>query len=137
MRRFLSLRRDFLSFVVALAFLVAPNVRGATFTAGPVTSTVHFAHTATLLQNGKVLIAGGSDAGATYFNSIDIVDPMSGAMSTKTLSSIRAYHTATLLRNGKVLFAGGYTGTAPTKTAELYDPATDSFSPAGDMNVAR
>src|SRR5438105_707186 len=45
-----------------------------------------------------------------------------------SMSTARAFHTATLLPNGKVLVAGG--DAAPT-SAELYDPATGTWSPTG------
>src|SRR6266478_6194190 len=54
-----------------------------------------------------------------------------------SMSSARYFHTATLLGNGKVLIAGGSGpvtgGFGTTKSAELYDPATGTFTPVGDM----
>jgi hypothetical protein len=66
-------------------------------------------HTATLLPNGKVLIAGGY--GGSYLASAELYDPASGTFSaTGSLAAARDSHTATLLPNGKVLIAGGYSG---------------------------
>src|SRR5438128_5382587 len=68
-------------------------------------------HTATLLQNGKVLIAGGQDnAAVTHFiASAEIFDPSSQTFSqTGSLVKARRGHTATLLSNGNVLIAGGF-----------------------------
>src|SRR5690348_633151 len=68
------------------------------------------AHTATLLRNGKVLVAGGSSTQVGDLNSAEIYNPVTGRWSsTGSLATIRAGHTATLLRNGKVLIVGGTT----------------------------
>jgi N-acetylneuraminic acid mutarotase len=80
-------------------------------------------HTATLLQNGKVLVAGGSSN-----LSAELYDPATGRWSvTGSMSTARFGHTATLLQNGKVLVVGGSTDT----NAELYDPATGEWSVTG------
>jgi hypothetical protein len=88
---------------------------------------VHAAHTATLLSNGKVLIAGWGPATAELF------DPSTETFkATGSMLEARVSHTATLLKNGKVLIAGGIQGASPAVTvlaeAELYDPVTGSFS---------
>jgi hypothetical protein len=73
-------------------------------------------HTATLLPNGKVLVAGGGDENSTA----EVYDPATGAFSTTGGMEIgRSGHTATLLPNGSVLVAGGgiFAGLA---SAELY-----------------
>ena len=77
-------------------------------------------HTATLLPNGKVLVAGGGDIRAELYN------PVTGVWTyTGSLGTARASHTATLLANGKVLVAGGASGNdISLASAELYDPAT-------------
>ena len=63
-------------------------------------------HTATLLPNGKVLVAGGNNSG--ILTSAELYDPASGSWSaTGSLNTARYQHTATLLPNGKVLVAGG------------------------------
>jgi N-acetylneuraminic acid mutarotase len=61
----------------------------------------------------------------------------SGWASTGSLASTRHGHTATLLNNGKVLVAGGFSGSTPLTTAEVYDPATGTWSPTGSMAVPR
>jgi WD40 repeat protein len=89
-------------------------------------------HTATLLPNGKVLVAGGGSDG--LLSSAELYDPATGTWSpTGSLNGPRTRHTATLLPNGKVLVAGGDV----TNTAELYDPATGTWSPTGNMNAPR
>ena len=88
-------------------------------------------HTATLLQNGKVLVAGG-DIGAPIAIS-ELYDPATGIVITNgTLTTARYQHTATLLLNGEVLVTGGaqlfliagLTHVA-TASAELYDPLSE------------
>ncbi|MCK9365151.1 MAG: DUF1566 domain-containing protein [Syntrophales bacterium] len=92
-------------------------------------------HTATLLQNGKVLIVGGH----TNVNITDVLataelyDPASRTFTlTGSMNVPRWGHTATLLPDGKVLIAGGYNYTSGSHTnldsAELYDPATGQFT---------
>jgi N-acetylneuraminic acid mutarotase len=97
-------------------------------------------HTATLLFNGKVLVVGGWNG--NRLNSAELYDPASGTWSaTGSLNIARDGHTATLLANGKVLVAGGsgsYDGQQPgLNSAELYDPATGTWSVTGSLNISR
>ena len=65
-------------------------------------------HTATLLNNGKVLVVGGIDGEGTFHASAELYDPATGIWTiTGSLAIGREYHTATLLPNGKVVIAGG------------------------------
>jgi len=99
-------------------------------------------HTATMLPNGKILVAGGY-GGSGFLNSAELYDPNTGTWSvTGSLSVARYLPTATLLPNGKVLVAGGYSNTAPpsfgiTDSAELYDPATGTWSVTGNLTTHR
>jgi hypothetical protein len=100
------------------------------------------AHTATLLPNGKVLVAGGNgDRG--YLRSAELYDPLAGTFTpTGSMTTQRTNHTATLLPNGKVLITGGLSEldtieSAPVASAEVYDPATGTFTATGSMTVAR
>src|SRR5438067_42723 len=103
-------------------------------------------HTATLLPNGKVLIAGGFridpvSHDLVYLTSAELYDPATGTFSaTGNLATGRAGHTATLLPNGKVLITGGANfnvATGYVRSAELYDPATGLFTPTGSLLTAR
>src|SRR4030095_10868615 len=96
---------------------------------------------ATLLPNGKVLVAGGNSSDQQSLNSAELYDPATGTWSyTGSLNTNRRNHTATLLQNGKVLVVGGsdyqcslacnYT---VLKSAELYDPATGAWSITGTL----
>ena len=91
-------------------------------------------HTATLLANGKVLVAGGSSGDAA-----ELFDPATGEFTaTGSMETSRTNATATLLKNGDVLVTGGDDASGnPVATAELYDPATGMFTPTGSMSVAR
>jgi len=65
-------------------------------------------HTATLLSNGKVLVAGGTDIYGNVLSNAELYDPGSGTWTTTgAMTATRYNHTATLLPNGKVLVAGG------------------------------
>jgi hypothetical protein len=88
-------------------------------------ATARLGHTATLLTNGKVLVAGG---GMTYGEeaTAELYDPATNMwVSAAPMANQRARHTATLLLNGKVLVAGGDGGYG---TPELYDPVADTWS---------
>jgi hypothetical protein len=89
-------------------------------------------HTATVLNNGKVLIAGGGVATAELF------DPSTLSFSqTGTMANGRSRATATLLPDGKVLIVGGGGPNGLVGAAELYDPASGTFSPAGSLVTPR
>jgi len=96
---------------------------------------------ATLLNNGKVLVAGGLDDNGNALATAELFDPTSGTfVPTGTMVNVRDGGTATLLKNGKVLVTGGSNGN-PTEgilaTAEIYDPVNGSFAPTGSMAIAR
>lgn len=95
--------------------------------------------TATMLLNGKVLIAGGYDGSNAVLSSTDLYSSRKRTfVSGGNMHIPRGRHTATLLRNGKVLIAGGYDGTGTAfASAELYDPVAGTFSLSGLMATAR
>ena len=96
-------------------------------------------NTATLLSNGKVLIAGGFIGESDNTTaSVEIYDPTSNTWSAAaSMSTERADHTETLLPNGEVLVVGGNGKSACLSSAEIYDPANNTWTSAGNSSMAR
>ena len=100
-------------------------------------------HSATLLPDGRVLIAGGfkkAHAGddEAYSSTAEIFDPRTRKFSaTGEMSYKRGGHTATLLIGGLVLVAGGWNLMGVISSAELYDPASEKFTTIGSMTMRR
>jgi len=105
-------------------------------------------HTATLLQDGRVVIVGGtlpaaahpSDVNAsTAFANATLFDPDSGWFSdVGALATGRYRHSATLLPDGRVLILGGIDAAGATlASAELYDPKAETFTTIGTMSYPR
>jgi hypothetical protein len=103
------------------------------------------AHTATLLSDGQVLIAGGSMhlpqqfGGGSVLASAELYDPRAGTFrSAREMTTARRMHSATLLPDDRVLIVGGYDeGGTALASAELFDPATGTFSATGSLITAR
>jgi N-acetylneuraminic acid mutarotase len=94
-------------------------------------------HTATLLQDGRVLVAGGV-SNQMIVGTAEIYDPLSGTWSTTAdMMVVRSGHTATLLQDGNVLVAAGFGGDEPSNAAELFDPATNAWHSTGNLNWSR
>ena len=102
-------------------------------------STPRVYHTATLLQDGKVLVAGGRNASEAALASSELFNPVTGQWTTTgNLNVARDQASAVLLPNGKVLIAGGEAAAYQDLTsAELYDPATGTWSLTGSMQETR
>ena len=93
-----------------------------------------YSHTATLLPNGRVLVAGGGRTSA------ELYDPATRSWAaTGMMLTGRAGHSATLLPDGRVLVAGGYRDDEPNyvATAELYDPGTGTWTATGELLEGR
>jgi hypothetical protein len=124
---------------LALNFFWLPTAPAAVWVTNSLMSTPRQYQTASLLPNGKVLVAGGCNA-STAFASAELFDPATGSWSAATaMHSARYSHTATLLLSGKVLVAGGFVvfGGAVTNVAELYDPVSGTWTLTGSMTTAR
>ena len=97
-------------------------------------------HSATLLGDGSVLIAGGYDSQYRPLDSAELYDPVLGIWTpTGRMTTPRVWHTATLLSDGRVLVAGGSVNLPASvpDTAEIYDPVTGTWTPTGSMNTQR
>ena len=96
-------------------------------------------HTATLLRDGQVLIAGGEDNNGHALESAELYDPGSGTFHiTGRMMYAHDSATATLLGDGSVLVAGGFGGASGvTAAAELYQPGSGRFEGTGAMHIAR
>jgi N-acetylneuraminic acid mutarotase len=99
-------------------------------------------HTATLLADGQVLVAGGQSSSGTILAGAELYNPATGKWTlTSSMANARTNHTATVLPNGEVLVVGGIGVTDPaapcTATAELYNPSTGQWRTTGSMSTAR
>ena len=131
---------------VANAYIYNATTRSFTPTGN--LNTARTGATATLLPNGKILIAGGSSDGtaAKALNTAELFDPtgnsgagtftVAGSGSSNVMTAARLNATATLLANGQVLIAGGQNSGA-LSSAELYNPATDTFAATGGLTTPR
>lgn len=131
-------------------FLVPPVVRfvggqsflcdsgNAGWTALPNLLQARMLHTATLLPDGRVFVAGGQSGAAvsTALTSCEIFDPATDTWSAAaSMTHARTAHAAVLLPDGRVFVMGGQNTsiTNPENTSEIYDPGTDTWVDSGSM----
>ena len=105
-------------------------------------STPRAEHSAILLKSGRVLVAGDEDPSLqSVLSSAEIFDPTTNSFKvTGSMTTARIDMTATLLADGRVLVTGGLGTTAnaaPISSTEIYDPTSQTFSPAANMIAAR
>ncbi|WP_438029549.1 kelch repeat-containing protein [Sorangium sp. So ce233] len=102
----------------------------------PPMRAARYGHTASLLADGRVLVAGGGGARPTL-DSAEVFDPASGVWrSVAPMVNARILHTASPLPHGRVLVAGGARD-GSLASVEVFDPASSVWSPADDMGNAR
>jgi hypothetical protein len=130
--------------VLASAELYDPRKR--TWSPAGTLSIARSLHTATLLKSGKVLVLGGSPASPLYLGSLasaELYDPQTNRWAVvASMHTRRSYHTATLLPDGRVLVVGGIETSSEVSgttlaSAELYDPAANTWTPAAPMPWGR
>ncbi len=97
-------------------------------------------HTATLLNDGRVLVTGGfsQNSSPDVVTSAEIYNPATGQWTTVASMYLARYsHTATLLGNGKVLIVGGFAPGSYTTETEIYDPVADTWTVVTSMTAGR
>jgi hypothetical protein len=134
------------STITATSGSLSGNVTIAVTTGTVALNTSRYQHSATLLDNGSILVAGGvncpSAGSCTYLNTAELYNPSSGTFTyTGSLATARSAP-AILLGNGKVLVAGGYScdtsgNCASLSSTEIFDPSAGSFSSVGNMTTDR
>ncbi len=113
------------------------SVPGAFASAGSLEQT-RSSHTATLLPDGRIFLAGGADPKGRPLSSTELWDPEAASfVRSGPLGSPRTGHTATRLTDGRILVVGGDDGKGSVATAETWDPATASAKPTGSLLGAR
>lgn len=128
--------------VIALIFASSLVAQAQTWSYTGDLNTRRDYHTATLLNSGNVLVAGGMYKGSYGISSAEVYNSKKGTFTvTGALNNRRYEHTATLLTNGEVLIVGGQysSGVSPVclSSAELYNPSTGTFTLTGSLQTAR
>ncbi len=130
-----------LLFVIGLLATTAmPALAAGTFQKTGSMNVSRVSHTATLLPNGQVLVAGGDNStlGGSPLASAELYNPATGKWTfTGSMSVPRESHQAVLLQNGQVLVAGGSNASGTLASAELYNPGTGTWAATGSMTTAR
>ena len=118
----------------------APVLGSGTFSKTGTMNVARISHSATLLSNGEVLVAGGenSSLAGTPLSSAELYNPATGSWTlTGSMNTAREGHQAVLLASGEVLIAGGTNASGTLASAELYDASTGTWAATGSMNTAR
>lgn len=125
--------------LLCLNAALPPNVHAATaaWVSLGAMSSARYSHTATLLLDGKVLVAGGKDS-VGALKTVGLYDPIMNTWSAASdMAGSRYAHSASLLQNGKVLVVGGRNDTDALAATELYNPATNTWFPGPVLDNAR
>ena len=133
----LSHRANTIIIACWLTFVGHTFAEPAGFSPSAPMGTPRTGHSATLLQDGRVLVAGGATQ-STTLASAELFDPLLNQWSyTGSMAVPRGNHTATLLADGKVLVASGQNDVDNTTTCEIYDPQTGTWSFAASLPTYR
>jgi hypothetical protein len=118
---------------------LSPNTTAPEVSPTGVMSTPRSGHTATLLHNGLVLVAGGMRRNGSIFGTADLYDPATGRFrpTRGSMTTPRVGHEATLLPDGRALLEGGWNADGTLASAELYDPVSTTFGATGSMASRR
>src|SRR5436190_8999565 len=101
------------------------------FSAAACMSFARSKHTATVLQDGRVVVVGGVGGGGTAIDSAELYDPVANTWTvTGSLKAARSGHTASLLVDGTVLIAGGDNAGVAQNSLEVFDPTAGAFTTA-------
>ena len=138
-----ALRLGVMGVILAISMLSSQEINASEAT-GPLI-TARYAHTATRLPDGQILVAGGHTASGSISSmtaSAEIYNPSTGVFSSiGSLVTARGEHAAASLLDGRVLVIGGlgFAGGNPVNlaSAEIYDPATGAWTVTGTMGTAR
>lgn len=96
-----------------------------------------YAHTATVLQSGKVFVTGGHN-GVSQLATTELYDPATSSWQpTASLNTARRGHTASLVVGDALLLIGGLDNTGRLAKNEIFDPANNIWKQTGDLNIAR
>ena len=130
-------KRPFLAVLLIMlwAILISPTsaeIQNGSWSVAVDMDTARGAHTATLLQDGRVLVTGGYQWQDITLQSSEFYDPDSGTWrSAPDMNVPRSGHLAVLLHDGRVLVIGGW----GLNSAELFDPLTDTWAPTADLSI--
>ena len=95
-------------------------------------------HSATVLQDGRVLVLGGTSSGSETLRSTQLYDPTQNTWTDgPNIPEARSHHTATVLGDGSVLVVGGRVGSVPVKSVYTFDPGSDSFTEEEPLSRGR
>ena len=125
---------------VVVLFILQPIFIFAQFQIGAPMKVARMAHYQVLLDNGEVWLVGGHGTGFTSLGSAELYDKTTKEFTLQSMTYTHDCGALAKMSNGKFLIAGGAMnlGVAPGyNTAEIYDPATKTYTPTGAMTYSR